>query len=147
ELIKLFPDKEIDDTDEDTIFFSLIGRPNVGKSSLVNAILNEQRVIVSDIGGTTREAVDTEFKSDGQNFIIIYTARLRKRGKGYENTEKYSVLSALKEIERSDVVLVIIDAETGIREQDKKIAGYAHDAGRAIVIVVNKWDTAASGNK
>lgn len=125
---------------EDTIYFSVIGRPNVGKSSLVNAIVNEERVIVSDIEGTTRDAVDTFIHKDDQDFIIIDTAGIRKRGKVYESTEKYSVLRAMKAIDRSDVVLVVLDAETGIREQDKTIAGYAHDAGRAIVIVVNKWD-------
>lgn len=141
EVINHFPKDDSEDKDEDTIYFSLIGRPNVGKSSLVNAILNEDRVIVSNIEGTTREAVDTPFKKDDQNFMIIDTAGIRKRGKVYESVEKYSVLRALKAIDRSDVVLVLIDAETGIREQDKKIAGYAHEAGRAIVLVVNKWDT------
>src|SRR5690625_343425 len=147
EVINHFPKDETDDHDEDTIYFSLIGRPNVGKSSLVNAILNEDRVIVSNIEGTTREAVDTPFIKDDQNFMIIDTAGIRKRGKVYESVEKYSVLRALKAIDRSDVVLVLIDAETGIREQDKKVAGYAHDAGRAIIIVVNKWDTVASSPK
>lgn len=142
-----FPMKEEEDKDEDTIYFSLIGRPNVGKSSLVNAILNEERVIVSEMEGTTREAVDTQLHKETQDFVIIDTAGMRKRGKVYEATEKYSVLRALKAIERSDVVLVLIDAETGIREQDKKIAGYAHEAGRAIVIVVNKWDTVQSNDK
>src|SRR5690625_1165403 len=141
EVINHFPKDDSEDKDEDTIYFSLIGRPNVGKSSLVNAILNEDRVIVSNIEGTTREAVDTPFIKDDQNFMIIDTAGIRKRGKVYESVEKYSVLRALKAIDRSDVVLVLIDAETGIREQDKKIAGYAHEAGRAIVLVVNKWDT------
>src|SRR5690625_3058969 len=140
-VVGYFPDHLTEDIEEDTIHFSVIGRPNVGKSSLVNAILNEERVIVSNIGGTTREAVDTSFNIEDQDFVIIDTAGMRKRGKVYESTEKYSVLRALKAIERSDVVLVLIDAETGIREQDKKVAGYAHDAGRAIIIVVNKWDT------
>ncbi|HLS60904.1 MAG TPA: ribosome biogenesis GTPase Der [Virgibacillus sp.] len=144
EVIKHFPDQLSDDIDEDTIYFSLIGRPNVGKSSLVNALLNEERVIVSDVGGTTREAVDSSFTKEEQDFVIIDTAGMRKRGKVYETIEKYSVLRALKAIERSDVVLVLIDAETGIREQDKKVAGYAHDAGRSIIIVVNKWDTVNS---
>lgn len=147
EVVSHFPEKQSDDVNDDTIYFSLIGRPNVGKSSLVNALLNEERVIVSDIEGTTRDAIDTELRTDSQDFVIIDTAGMRKRGKVYETTEKYSVLRALKAIERSDVVLVLIDAETGIIEQDKKIAGYAHQAGRAIVIVVNKWDTIDSDEK
>lgn len=142
EAISHFPDKTDDVRDESTIYFSLIGRPNVGKSSLVNAILNEDRVIVSAQEGTTRDAIDTYFQRENEDFVIIDTAGMRKRGKVYESTEKYSVLRALKAIERSDVVLVVIDAETGIREQDKKVASYAHDEGRAIVLVVNKWDTA-----
>lgn len=141
EVVKHFPERKEDDQDDDTIYFSVIGRPNVGKSSLVNAILNEERVIVSDQAGTTRDAVDTHFQKDDQDFVIIDTAGIRKKGKVYEATEKYSVLRALRAIERSDVVLVVLDAETGIREQDKTIAGYAHDAGRGIIIVVNKWDT------
>lgn len=147
EVVNHFPANEEDEKDDDTIYFSLIGRPNVGKSSLVNALLNENRVIVSEIEGTTRDAIDTKLRKDDQDFVIIDTAGMRKRGKVYESTEKYSVLRALRAIERSDVVLVLIDAETGIREQDKKIAGYAHEAGRAIVIVVNKWDTVDSDEK
>lgn len=147
EVVRHFPEEEVVTEDDDVISFSLIGRPNVGKSSLVNALLNEERVIVSEIEGTTRDAVDTHMHQDGQDFIIIDTAGMRKRGKVYESTEKYSVLRALKAIERSNVVLVLIDAETGIREQDKRIAGYAHEAGRAIVIVVNKWDTVPSDDK
>lgn len=135
-----FPQKTVE-SDSDTINFSFIGRPNVGKSSLVNAILGENRVIVSNIEGTTRDAVDTPFETDnGEQFTVIDTAGIRKRGKVYENTEKYSVLRALRAIDRSDVVLVVLDAATGIREQDKKVAGYAHEAGRGIIIVVNKWD-------
>ncbi|MFD2305579.1 ribosome biogenesis GTPase Der [Enterococcus termitis] len=133
---------EIEDEDEDTIKFSLIGRPNVGKSSLINAILGEERVIVSDIEGTTRDAIDTYFESEeGQKFLMIDTAGMRKRGKVYESTEKYSVMRAMRAIERSDIVLMVLNAEEGIREQDKKVAGYAHEAGRGIIIVVNKWDT------
>ncbi|MED0687339.1 ribosome biogenesis GTPase Der [Anoxybacillus ayderensis] len=142
-----FPKRETKEYDADVIKFCLIGRPNVGKSSLVNAILGEERVIVSDIAGTTRDAIDTTFKRDGQEYVIIDTAGMRKRGKVYESTEKYSVLRALKAIERSDVVLVVINAEEGIIEQDKKIAGYAHEAGRGVVIVVNKWDAIEKDEK
>ncbi|MBM7709363.1 ribosome biogenesis GTPase Der [Enterococcus lemanii] len=132
---------EIEPEEEGVIKFSLIGRPNVGKSSLINAILGEERVIVSDIEGTTRDAIDTQFVSEsGQKFTMIDTAGMRKRGKVYESTEKYSVMRAMRAIERSDVVLFVINGEEGIREQDKRIAGYAHEAGRGMVIVVNKWD-------
>lgn len=145
--VDYFPEKSDDVKNDDTIYFSVIGRPNVGKSSLVNSMLNENRVIVSEIEGTTRDAVDSQFRRENQNFVITDTAGMRKRGKVYENTEKYSVLRALKAIERSGVVVVLIDAETGIREQDKKIAGYAHEAGRAVIIAVNKWDTIESNDK
>lgn len=146
-VVGYFPDRPEVKYEDDVIQFSLIGRPNVGKSSLVNALLGEDRVIVSEIAGTTRDAIDTQFKREGQEYVIIDTAGMRKRGKVYETTEKYSVLRALKAIERSDVVLVVINAEEGIIEQDKKIAGYAHDAGRGIVIVVNKWDTLETDEK
>ncbi|MEB7823739.1 ribosome biogenesis GTPase Der [Staphylococcus chromogenes] len=142
-----FKDIEDDDYDDDTIRLSLIGRPNVGKSSLVNAILGEERVIVSNVAGTTRDAIDTEYTFDDQKYVLIDTAGMRKKGKVYESTEKYSVLRALKAIERSNVVLVVIDAETGIIEQDKRVAGYAHEEGKAIVIVVNKWDTVEKDSK
>lgn len=144
---EFFPSEEDEPYEEDTIRLSLIGRPNVGKSSLVNAILGEERVIVSNIPGTTRDAIDTPFTKDEQDYVVIDTAGMRKRGKVYESTEKYSVLRALKAIERSDVVLVVIDGEEGIIEQDKKIAGYAHEAGRAIVIVINKWDAVVKDGK
>ena len=126
--------------EDDSIKFSIIGRPNVGKSSLVNAILNEDRAIVSDIAGTTRDAVDTKFKYHGENFTVIDTAGMRKKGRVYENIEKYSLLRSMKAIDRSDVCIIVIDAEEGIVEHDKHIAGYALDAGKAVVIVVNKWD-------
>jgi GTPase len=142
-----FPEDRGDAYDEDTIRMSLIGRPNVGKSSLVNAILGEERVIVSSIPGTTRDAIDTPFIRDDQEYVVIDTAGMRKRGKVYETTEKYSVLRALKAIDRSDVVLVVLDGEEGIIEQDKKIAGYAHEAGRAVVLVVNKWDAVQKDDK
>jgi GTP-binding protein len=140
EVVKHFS-TEPEPEDDTTIKFSLIGRPNVGKSSLINAILGEERVIVSEIEGTTRDAIDTYFESEsGQQFLMIDTAGMRKRGKVYESTEKYSVMRAMRAIERSDVVLMVLNAEEGIREQDKKVAGYAHEAGRGIIIVVNKWD-------
>jgi GTP-binding protein len=140
EAVKHFPADNEEDEDQ-SIKFSLIGRPNVGKSSLINAILGEDRVIVSDIEGTTRDAIDTKFVGEnGQEFTMIDTAGMRKRGKVYENTEKYSVMRAMRAIDRSDVVLVVLNGEEGIREQDKRIAGYAHEAGRGVIIVVNKWD-------
>lgn len=133
--------------EDDSIRFSFIGRPNVGKSSLVNAILGEERVIVSDISGTTRDAIDTRFTSaEGDEFVMVDTAGIRKRGKVYENTEKYSVMRAMRAIDDSNVVLMVLNAEEGIREQDKHVAGYAHEAGRAIIIVVNKWDTLEKDN-
>lgn len=132
---------------DDSIKFSFIGRPNIGKSSLVNAILGENRVIVSNVEGTTRDAIDTKFVAeDGTEFTMIDTAGIRKKGKVYENTEKYSVLRAMRAIDRSDVVCVVLNAEEGIREQDKHVAGYAHEAGRGIIIVVNKWDTLKKDN-
>lgn len=140
-IVRNFPDDATEEID-DSIKFSFIGRPNVGKSSLVNAILGENRVIVSNIEGTTRDAIDTKFTTeDGSVYTMIDTAGIRKKGKVYENTEKYSVLRAMQAIDRSDVVCVVLNSEEGIREQDKHVAGYAHDAGRGIVIVVNKWDT------
>lgn len=145
EIIKNFPE-ENEYEEDTTIKFSFIGRPNVGKSSLVNAMLGEDRVIVSSIEGTTRDAIDTKFVSDGTEFTMVDTAGIRKRGKVYEKTEKYAVMRALSAIDRSDVVLVVIDAETGIIEQDKHVSGYAHDAGRGIVIVVNKWDLIEKDN-
>lgn len=133
-------DLQDEETNEDEISFSIIGRPNVGKSSLTNAILGEERVIVSNIEGTTRDAIDTPFVKDGQKYRVVDTAGMRKKSKVYENIEKYSILRALTSIEKSDVILVVIDGETGIREQDKHVAGYAHEAGKGVVIVYNKWD-------
>jgi GTPase len=147
EVAKHFPNNKEEEYDEDVIKFCLIGRPNVGKSSLVNALLGEERVIVSDIAGTTRDAIDSPYTYNGQKYVIIDTAGMRKKGKVYETTEKYSVLRALRAIERSDVVLVVLNGEEGIIEQDKRIAGYAHEAGRAVVIVVNKWDAVEKNEK
>ena len=121
--------------------FSIIGRPNVGKSSLVNALLNEERVIVSEVAGTTRDAIDTTFTYHGEECVVIDTAGMRKKGKVYESIERYSLLRSMKAIDRSDVCCLVINAEEGIIEHDKHIAGYAIEAGKALVIVVNKWDT------
>jgi len=130
----------IEEEYKDLIKFSIIGRPNVGKSSLVNALLNEDRVIVSDVAGTTRDAIDTVFTYHGEEYVVIDTAGMRKKGKVYEAVEKYSLLRSMKAIDRSDVCCIVINAEEGIIEHDKHIAGYAIDAGKAVVLVVNKWD-------
>ena len=133
---------EIEDEikEDDRITFSLIGRPNVGKSSLVNAILNQERVIVSDISGTTRDSIDTPFTRNGKDYLVIDTAGLKKRGKIYESIDKYSAIRALKAIERSEIVLLVIDGNEGIRDQDKHVLEYATHLHKAIIIVVNKWD-------
>ncbi len=124
-----------------TIAFSIIGRPNVGKSSIVNALLNQQRVIVSDIAGTTRDAIDTVFKVNQQPYVVIDTAGIRKRGKIYEKIEKYALIRSMTAIERSDVVCFVIDASMPITELDKHVAGYAHNLNKPIIILLNKWDT------
>ncbi|NVY95758.1 ribosome biogenesis GTPase Der [Lactobacillus sp. DCY120] len=141
QVIQSFP-RETLIAEDDSLKFSFIGRPNVGKSSLVNAILGEQRVIVSNQEGTTRDSIDTKFidQDDGQVYTMIDTAGIRKRGKVYENTEKYSVMRALKAVDRCDVVVLVLDGAQGLREQDKRVAGYAHEAGRGVIIAVNKWD-------
>ncbi len=127
--------------EDDSLKFCLVGRPNVGKSSLINALLNEERTIVSSVAGTTRDAVDTKFKYNGKDYTVIDTAGMRKKGKVYENIERYSLIRSLKAIDRSDVCVIIIDASTGIIEHDKHIAQYCLEAGKALVIAVNKWDT------
>ena len=133
--------KDLAKDDDDQISFSVIGRPNVGKSSIVNSLLGQKRVIVNNEEGTTRDAVDTPFISeDGTKYRIVDTAGIRRRGKVYEKTEKYSVMRAMSAIEHSNIDCLVLDASTGIREQDKHVAGYAHEAGRGIIIVVNKWD-------
>ncbi len=141
EVITHLPDETEDEYGEDYRRIAIIGRPNVGKSSLTNAMLGNDRVIVSDKSGTTTDSIDTEFTRDDINYVAIDTAGMRKRGKIYENIDKYANLRAMSAIERSDVCLVLIDAETGIQAQDKHIAGYALDNHKAIVLVVNKWDT------
>lgn len=140
EVVKDFPKQ--DEIDEDPrMKFCLIGRPNVGKSSLVNALVKEDRVIVSNVPGTTRDSIDTVLKYDKKEYVVIDTAGMRKKGKIYEDVEKYSLLRAMKAIERSNVCVIVINAEEGIIEQDKHIASYAIEAGKAMVIAVNKWDT------
>lgn len=145
-IVELLPEKKSKKYD-DTIEFCLIGQPNVGKSSLTNAILGTERVIVSDIAGTTRDAIDTPFTRDGADYVVIDTAGIRKTGKIYENAEKYSFLRAIKAIERSSVVLLLLDATKEIEEQDKRVAGYAMDASKAVIIVVNKWDAVEKNDK
>jgi len=139
-VVASFPENTEDEHDDDEIRIAVIGRPNVGKSSIVNKILGEERVIVSDVPGTTRDAIDTHFMENGIKYTLIDTAGLRRRGKVEEPVERYSVIRSLRAIDRSDVVLLMINAAEGITEQDKKIAGYAHESGRGVVIVVNKWD-------
>lgn len=131
----------------DAVEFCLIGQPNVGKSSLTNAILGTERVIVSDIPGTTRDAIDSPFVRDGQNYVVIDTAGIRKQGKIYENAEKYSVLRAMKAIERSSIVLIVLDGTKSVEEQDKRISGLAIDEKKAVIIVVNKWDAVKKDDK
>ena len=138
-IVEEIPEEVIEE--DNTLKFCVIGRPNVGKSSLINALLNEYRVIVSDIAGTTRDAIDTKFKYNHEEFTVIDTAGMRKKGRIYESVEKYSLIRSLKAIERSDVCVVVIDASTGIIEHDKHIISYAIEAGKGIVIAVNKWDT------
>ncbi len=128
------------DNDEDQIKVALIGRPNVGKSSIFNTLVGQERSIVSDVAGTTRDAIDTPVVRNGQKYLFIDTAGMRRKGKIDEPIEKYSIIRSLRAVDRSDVVLMVIDAVDGVTEQDKKIAGYAHEAGKGIVIVVNKWD-------
>lgn len=139
EITRDFPDYTTEE-DDAILRFSIIGRPNVGKSSLINALLNEDRAIVSNIAGTTRDAIDTKFTYEKKDYIVIDTAGMRKKGRIYENIEKYSLIRSMKAIDRSDVCVLVINAEEGIIEHDKHIASYALDAGKAMVIVVNKWD-------
>ena len=145
-VVELMPERQIDEYEE-MIRFAIVGRPNVGKSSLTNAFLKDNRVIVSDIEGTTRDAIDTVFEANGRNYVVIDTAGIRKRGKVYENVEKYSVLRAKSAIERCDLALVLLDASTGIIEQDKHVAGLIHEAKKGVIIVYNKWDLVDKDDK
>ena len=141
-VVEKFPETSAygEDGDEDEIKVALIGRPNVGKSSIFNTLVGEERSIVSDVAGTTRDAIDTPVVREGQKFLFIDTAGMRRKARIDEPIEKYSIIRSLRAVDRSDVVLMVIDAIDGVTEQDKKIAGYAHEAGKGIVLVVNKWD-------
>lgn len=140
EICNHFPEDIEEEEEEDVIKIAVVGKPNAGKSSLINRILGENRVIVSPIAGTTRDSIDTHYEKDGDKFLIIDTAGMRKRNKIEENVERFSVIRALNAVDRADVVLIMIDATEGVTEQDTKIAGYAHEQGKASVICVNKWD-------
>ncbi len=139
-VFELFPEKENEDKEENVIKVAVVGKPNAGKSSLINCILGENRVIVSDIAGTTRDAIDTKVEIDGQKYVFIDTAGIRRKSKVNEQIEKYSVLRAQAAVERADVCIIMIDGEMGISEQDSKIAGYVHECGKASIVAVNKWD-------
>ena len=143
EIVSRFPERSMAEDDEDDIKIAIIGKPNVGKSSIVNAFVGEERVIVSDIAGTTRDSIDTPFEKDGIKYTLIDTAGIRRRSKVTDDVEKFSVVRAVAAIERCDVALLVIDATEGVTEQDKKIAGIAHEAGKGIIVVVNKWDLVA----
>ena len=140
EVIKYFPEGAGEEEEDDRPRVAIIGKPNVGKSSIVNKLLGEQRVIVSDIAGTTRDAIDTEVKYDGKEYVFIDTAGLRRKSRIKEELEHYSIIRAVSAVERADVVLMVIDAVEGVTEQDAKIAGIAHERGKGVIIVVNKWD-------
>ncbi len=147
EIVAHFKDRTDIEEDEDAIKVAIIGKPNVGKSSLVNKVLGEERVIVSEIAGTTRDSIDSDVIIDGQKYTLIDTAGIRKRKKVKEHLEKYSVIRTISSVDRADVVLILIDANEGITEQDTKIAGMAHEAGKGCVVVVNKWDSIEKHDK
>jgi len=146
-VVESLPKEEFVEEDPDQIKVAVIGRPNVGKSSLVNALIGQERVIVSDIPGTTRDAIDTHFTKEGTEFVLIDTAGMRRKAKIDLPVERYSVIRSLRAVDRSDVVLMVINAVDGVTEQDKKIAGYAHEAGKGVIIVVNKWDLVEKDSK
>ncbi|WP_255612844.1 MULTISPECIES: ribosome biogenesis GTPase Der [unclassified Clostridioides] len=147
EIVQNFPAGLDTEYEEDIIRVAITGKPNAGKSSILNKILGEERVIVSPIAGTTRDAIDTYFEKNGQKFLLIDTAGLRRKSKIYETIEKYSVIRAMSAVDRADVVLIVIDALEGVTEQDTKVAGIAHDEGKGCIFVVNKWDLIEKDNK
>jgi GTP-binding protein len=146
-IIHQLPERKVAEYGEDVIRYCLIGQPNVGKSTLANAVLGEERVIVSDVPGTTRDAIDAVYTRDGRDYVVIDTAGIRKRGKIYERAEKYSLLRALAAIERSDIAVILLDGTEQLIEQDKRIAGYARENNRAAIIAVNKWDAVVKDDK
>ena len=146
EIYEKFPDADKDDNDSEVIKVAIIGKPNVGKSSLINKLAQEDRVIVSDIAGTTRDAIDTDIKYNGREYVFIDTAGLRRKNKIKEDIERYSIIRAVTAVERADVVIIVIDATEGVTEQDAKIAGIAHERGKGIIIAVNKWDAIEKDN-
>lgn len=145
--VKHFPPVGTNVDDEDTIHVAIIGRPNVGKSSLTNALLGQDRVIVSDVAGTTRDSIDTYWTHENQKFVLIDTAGMRRKSKIEEAVERYSIVRSLRSVDRADIVVLVLDAQDGVTEQDKKIAGYAYEAGKGVVIVVNKWDLVEKDDK
>ncbi|HZK10521.1 MAG TPA: ribosome biogenesis GTPase Der [Clostridia bacterium] len=147
QILELLPEEKQSDDDDKTIKMAIVGKPNVGKSSLVNAILGENRVIISDIPGTTREAIETSFEKDGVKYLLTDTAGIRRKKKINEDIEHYSVLRSFSAIERSDITLLMVDAQEGFTEQDKKIIGFAHNEGKAVIVLVNKWDLVEKDNK
>ena len=145
EVTALFP-KDLEEEEDERPRIAIVGKPNVGKSSLINKLLGENRVIVSDVAGTTRDAIDTDIRWEGKDYVFIDTAGLRRKNKIKEEIERYSILRTVSAVERADVVVLMIDAEEGITEQDAKIAGIAHDRGRGMIIAVNKWDAIEKDN-
>lgn len=140
EVVKHFPESAAEDEEDERPRIAIVGKPNVGKSSIINKIVGESRVIVSDIAGTTRDAIDTDITYNGNEYVFIDTAGLRRKNKIKEELERYSIIRTVTAVERADVVLVVIDATEGVTEQDAKIAGIAHERGKGIIVVVNKWD-------
>ena len=147
QVISLFPESVTEEEEDDRPKIAVVGKPNVGKSSIINKLLGENRVIVSNIAGTTRDAIDTEVKWDGKEYVFIDTAGLRRKNKIKEELERYSIIRTVTAVERADVVVVVIDATEGVTEQDAKIAGIAHDRGKGILVVVNKWDAIEKDDK
>ena len=147
EVIRHFPEQEVSDEEDTRPRIAIVGKPNVGKSSLINHLLGETRLIVSDIAGTTRDAVDTVVSHEGREYVFIDTAGLRRKNKIKEDLERFSIIRAVSAIERADVVVVVIDATEGVTEQDAKITGIAHDRGKGLIIAVNKWDAIEKNDK